>query len=72
MSAALPVERREAPWAGRTRGRAVVLGAAAAVAVWFIVAHAAPYVVPDALHAGRYVASRRPARRAQLNLASRA
>ena len=59
MSAAVPVERVELPSAGRAWGRAVVLLAVTAVALWFVLANAVPYVVPDPVHAARYAAARR-------------
>jgi len=59
MSAAVPVEGVDVPSTGRAWGRAVVLLAVTAVALWFIRANAVPYAVPDVMHAGRYVASRR-------------
>jgi hypothetical protein len=59
MSAAVPVGREEVPSPGRGGGRAIVLLAATAVALWFVVANVVPYIVPDPLHAARYAAARR-------------
>jgi hypothetical protein len=59
MSAATSIERAEARLPGRPWRRAAVLGSVTAIALWFITANAVPYVVPDVMHAGRYVASRR-------------
>ena len=59
MSAAMSLERAEARLPGRPWRRAAVLGSVTAIALWFITANAVPYVVPDVMHAGRYVASRR-------------
>ena len=59
MSAAVPVEGVDRPSTGWAWGRAVVLLAVTAVALWFVLANAVPYVVPDAVHAARYAAARR-------------
>jgi hypothetical protein len=59
MSAAVPVENAGMVDPGRPWVRVAILGVITAAAIWFLIAAALPYLVPDELHLARY-ASRRP------------